>query len=208
MKLRNKLAAVLATAMVITSVPVVTMANTTNKVTQIKENDKFTDAATAPSLSIKFTNFKGTEDKPEVFYITLTNATWNVDALNAWAVDEETEASESATASATPTSVTFTTQDSNKTLKVALYEDTLIKNNILTLPCLMNVKTGDVKATLDTSGSGSTAKLESTTIATTSDEIATVSVGTAKTFNKEGVIADITFTEAYKGSMDSLLLFL
>ena len=75
MKLRQKLAAVMAAAMVVTSVPVVTMASSKNTITRpssiVQENDSFTDAATAPALKVKFEDHSaGAQDVNEEFYLT------------------------------------------------------------------------------------------------------------------------------------------
>ena len=74
MKLRQKLAVVLAASMVVTAVPVVTMASSTNKVvnpsTIIEKDAKTTESA----ITIEF------DQKPnstaEEFYLELTNAEW------------------------------------------------------------------------------------------------------------------------------------
>ena len=74
MKLRQKLAVVMATAMVASCVPVVTLADSTNKaicsVKVIEKNDKTTAAA----LRITFEDANPVEE--EEFYLTLTNAEW------------------------------------------------------------------------------------------------------------------------------------
>ena len=75
MKLRQKLAVVLASAMAVTAVPVVTMANTSNKIVRyasaIKKDVKTT---TAGYLGIKFED--NDQQYEEEFYFELTNADW------------------------------------------------------------------------------------------------------------------------------------
>ena len=80
MKLRQKLAVALASAMVLTSVPVVTMAASTNGLTKIitVAEKAVLDLATAPQLKVKLDDYNSTAG--EVFYLQLENATWNKDA--------------------------------------------------------------------------------------------------------------------------------
>ena len=82
MKLRQKLAVVLASAMVVTAVPVVTMAASTNSLSRetlkVKKDCEFTEIGTANALKIKFTD---NNDNDEIFYLDLDNAEWNEDVL-------------------------------------------------------------------------------------------------------------------------------
>ena len=73
MKLRQKLAVVLASAMVVTAVPVVTMASTTNKIVKSVSVIKKDDKTTGVSLKMKF---EQEPEKVEEFYLDLTNAKW------------------------------------------------------------------------------------------------------------------------------------
>lgn len=75
MKLRQKLAVVLASAMVVTAVPVVTMAASTTTVSRVVTvaTDKKLTEGEAPVLAIKLKNgFTTTQN----FYLTLENAKW------------------------------------------------------------------------------------------------------------------------------------
>ena len=73
MKLRQKLAAVLDTAMVVTAVPVVTMAETSNKIVKSVSVIKKDDKTTGVALRMKFDDGA---DANEEFYFELTNAEW------------------------------------------------------------------------------------------------------------------------------------
>ena len=88
MKLRQKLAVVLASAMTVTAVPVVTMAASTNSLTKetvkVQEDCEFTNSSTANALKIKFTD---NNDEDETFYLDLDNADWDEDTL--WAASKD-----------------------------------------------------------------------------------------------------------------------
>ena len=86
MKLRQKLAVVLASAMVVTAVPVVTMAASTtsvSKVITVANEDALT--SNAPVVNIKLQNdIKGSVTTPAQFYLTLENAEFTKDASENW----------------------------------------------------------------------------------------------------------------------------
>ena len=88
MKLRQKLAVVLASAMTVTAVSVVTMAASTNSLTKetvkVQEDCEFTNSSTANALKVKFTD-NNVED--ETFYLDIDNADWDEDTL--WTASQE-----------------------------------------------------------------------------------------------------------------------
>ena len=197
MKLRNKLAAVLATAMVMTSVPVVTMAASTNSITTgtltISEDAVFTNSATAPALNIEFKNFKANE----VFYVTLENAEWN-GARGSALPDENPTYSGYWMDNTTDVEATIVDKE---TLKVEIKDAAALDSNKqINIPLLMKEVDGQVKVKLEAKGSGSTITEGTWVVANTTDAVGTAKVTSAKSFNKDGKIGTIILTEAYKGS--------
>ena len=194
MKLRNKLAVVLASAMVMSAVPVVTMAASTNSMASgimtVKEDTVFETSATAPAVSIEFKNFKATE----TFYLTLEGAEWNEDG-NGNLID--------GTSTWSKTGVTLTVID-DETAKVEVTDAAALTNNTLELPLLTKVTENTAKVTISAKGSTSTVSESTFVFATTTEEVGTAKVGTATSFNKDGKIAKITLTEAYKNAFKTV----
>ena len=189
MKLRQKLAAVMAAAMVVTSVPVVTMAASTNTITRpngvVKEDDSFTDASTAPALKIKFDSFEAGEE----FYLTLTNAEWNADIETLLSDDS-----------------VVIERISKKVVKVQVEEmpeegKFFVNDSTIKIPLLVNLTGGAATVALTTEGSNSSVTEGTYTFANTSDEVATVVAGAPTSFNKEGKLGTITLIEAFSSSM-------
>ena len=88
MKLRQKLALVLASAMIVSAVPVVTMAASTNALStetiKVAENTPFMQVATANAVVVRFDDAPvGENTNKEVFYLNLENAEFNADAIEA-----------------------------------------------------------------------------------------------------------------------------
>ena len=188
MKLRQKLAAVMAAAMVVTSVPVVTMAASTNTLTResvvVAEEHTFSDSTTAPTLKLKLNDYTG---EKEVFYLKLENATWNkadesnlVDGEGTWKGEEG-----------------YTISNiSDKELKVTVEAD-LDEVPVIKIPLLTQVKEGEATVEVVKMGSTSTVTTGKFMFATTNSEVATVSVdSTIPTLYTSGTIADINITEA------------
>lgn len=184
MKLRQKLAAVLATAMIVTSIPVVTMAQSSNKlstVVKVSENAALT-GTTAPALRINLEDYDKSSAVGEVFYLKLENAEWN-GAVN------DTVAGLQSGVTATITSKTE--------MKVAVGAGITSLSEIR-IPLETTVKTGEAKVSIVNKG-GTTVSNETFVFATTSDKLVNVSVDkTIPSFYKGGEIADILLEEAYK----------
>lgn len=135
MKLRQKLAVVLATAMVATAVPVVTFAASDNgmlrEVLKVKKDTEFMERSTAGGIEIKLKD--AWQGNKEVFYMTLTNAEWN----------DNTRTAMVKALSADGTAVTRldgtvdTTAQKNKAYPI--YADKIFKNNSST-----NVLAGEI----------------------------------------------------------------
>ena len=194
MKLRQKLAVVLASAMVVTAVPVVTSAASTNSIPVenviVNEKHEFKDSTSAPSLNIKFDSAK----EKETFYLTLTGAVWNYDTTTNKLVDEKT----GTPAEYTHADATLTVIDKT-TLKVET-QDSLAA---LDIALLTTLTADEAKVTIERKGAMSTVTEGTYTFAKTTAEIGTATVGKAPSFIKDGKIATITLTEAYKGAFNT-----
>ena len=207
MKLRQKLAVVLASAMVVTAVPVVTMAASTNSLSRetlkVKKDCEFTEIGTANALKIKFTD---NNDNDEIFYLDLDNAEWNEDVLK-MAVEKNTafakaEAANTWTYSVGDEKVEYERQNDD-TMKItvpaklaAAYTD-----KTLSLPLLAKAKDGDAKVSVVTMGGSTTVSKGTFVFATTAEKKISVTAKDDKTFYTSGSLSEITIEEAYKGSL-------
>ncbi len=199
MKLRQKLAVVLASAMVVTAVPVVTMAESTNNITKVvtvAEKTPISDATTAPQLKVELDDYDKDSTKEEVFYLQLENATWNY--------DEETGKLQSNGADWVNTDPNFNVTVISDTEAKVVVEEGVESLGAIRIPLLTTVKSGDAKVSIVNKGN-TTVSTGSYVFATTNEKLAVVTVGnTTPTLYKEGKIADIILTEAYEGSFASL----
>lgn len=199
MKLRQKLAVALATAMVVTAVPVVTMADSTNNITKVvtvAEKTAINDATTAPQLKVELDDYDKNSTKEEVFYLQLENATWNY--------DKETGKLQSNGADWVNTDANFNVTVISDTEAKVVVEKGVQSLNAIRIPLLTTVKSGDAKVSIVNKGNTTVSK-GSYVFATTNEKLAVVTVGdTTPTLYKEGKIADIILTEAYEGSFASL----
>lgn len=207
MKLRQKLAAVLATAMVVTAVPVVTMADTSNKIVSsvrvIEKDNKTTGAA----LRIKFEDANVKEE--EEFYFTLTNANWLgggdkaiIEGLGNIVIDAKNEN----VWTLTPGS--YSTDDSVATVTYERQSDKVLKVNVknvdkddiinFTLP--IKATGGDVSVALTGEGSSSTITQGNYKLLSTGEKAASLSVGGLNAFYDNGTLADITLKETFLNS--------
>ncbi len=201
MKLRQKLAVVLAGAMAVTAVPVVTMAASTNSLTKetlkVKKEIGFYEIATANALRVKFTDHI---DGDEVFYLDLDNAKWDEDVLKEAAVNEAFTVDKGVyTFTSNGATVTYERQNDD-TMKVTVSG---LKGNdpIVQLPLLAKTKDGDAKVSVVSKGGSTTVSQGTFVFATTAEKKISVTVGDDKTFYTDGKLADITIEEAYKGSL-------
>ncbi len=188
MKLRQKLAVALASAMVITAVPVVTMAASTNSL--VKETLKVSknQVTTENSLKINFKDNNGTDS--EVFYLQLTNATWDDEALGKFV----------------PSTMKYEKQNST-TVKVTVTADAIkdAKSNTLAFPILAKATGGDATVEVLSMGGATTVSKGSFVFATTSEGSVEVTVGkTIPTFYTTGEIADIIITESMAKAMANI----
>ena len=213
MKLRQKLAAALATAMVVTAVPVVTMATATTSTKReaitIKKGETFATIGTANAIKISFDNETIDADAEETVYLTFENAEWSNDAFNlAGNGMTQTKFSENGDLDTWTTTLTdskgnavaatFEKQDS-KVMKVRLTGHKA--ESTLFIPLLATAKGGDAKVTVENKGNGTLSKTNSYIFATTGERKFTIAADTAKSFYREGELAKLTVTEAYPTSL-------
>ena len=185
MKLRQKLAVVLASAMVVTAVPVVTMAASTNSL--VKETIKVAkdDITTANSLKIDFKD--ASQGDTEVFYLELENAEWDFSKL---AVEKDGD-------KYTFANGTVYELQSDEVVKVTYKVGSNTKE---VFPIAAKTTGGDAKISIVTKG-GSTVSQGSFVFATTADKKVSYTIGDLNSFYKSGKLADITFEETYKGAL-------
>ena len=224
MKLRQKLAVVLASAMVVSAVPVVTMATATTstkrEVITIEKDKAFMTTATANAVKVNFDNEAIEDGATEVIYLSLENAEWNEDAFDAavnnftrvTGTDLPTWTGELAGSKAgSKVGVKFVKQDekvmqATLTLKLEdpanagtyLYD---AKDSTFYLPLLVTAKGGDAKVTVENKGNGSLAKKNSFIFATTGEKKFSVAAGEVKTFYRKGELSKLVITEAFPGSL-------
>lgn len=201
MKLRQKLAVALASAMVITSVPVVTMASSTNTVTKemvVAKNDIFNDTTTAPQLTMKLDD---TLAQGTTFYLNLTGSEWLADVFKdgngAWVAKGLNAAGE--LVETTDPSALLEVKPTSKTelqVKVAATAGAAA-GNTLKLPLLVKVTGEEAVVSIDPNNQLVTKG--TFTFATTADAKGKVTVGTLTNVYEEGELAGITIEEPFAG---------
>ena len=201
MKLRQKLAVVLASAMAVTAVPVVTMAASTNSLTKetlkVKKEIGFYEASTANALRVKFTDHISGD---EVFYLDLDNAKWDEDVLAEAAANEGfVTVSGGYQFTSNGATVKYERQNDN-TMKVTVSGLTG-SDPIVQLPLFAKTKDGDAKVSVVSKGGSTTVSQGTFVFATTAEKKISLTVANDKTFYTNGKLADITIEEAYKGSL-------
>ncbi len=202
MKLRQKLAVVLASAMVLTAVPVVTMAQATTtlkrEVITIKKDETFATTATANAVKVSFDN--DTIDGTDVVYLTLENAEWSNAALDAEFGASTTDTwTFGAQGSATATGTVTYTKQTDKVMKVAFAGHA--SDSTVYLPLLVKATGGDAKVTIENRGNGTLAKTSTYVFATTGEKKMNYKVGDVKTFYRDGELSKLTIEETYPGSL-------
>ena len=215
MKLNQKLAVILASAMTITSVPTITMAASTNTLVKdmlkVKENTKFVDITTSNMLKIKFTD---NNENAEIFYLELDNAKWDEKTL--W------EASQNPDNHFKPVKVDGEVALNKNEVEAYIYQDAIryerqsdsimmvtIESNQFThsdttmrLPIFAEVEDGEAKISVVTRGGETTVSAKSFVFATTAEKRISVDAKSNKTFYTSGVLSDITIDEDYAGALN------
>ena len=217
MKLNQKLAVVLASAMAITGMPVATMAASTNTLVKeklkVKEDTKFVDYTTSNAVKIKFTD---NSDNSEIFYLDLDNAKWDEETL--WEASQNTDNYFRAVKSdgtAAPTkdevaayiykdSVTYERQ-SDTTMKVIINKDQFTHSDtIKILPIFAKMEDGEATVSVISKGGSTTVSEKSFVFATTAEKRISVDAKSDKTFYNSGVLSDITINEDYAGALNAV----
>ena len=204
MKLRQKLAVVLASAMVVTAVPVVTMAASTNSLAKetlkVKEDCEFTNVTTANAVKIKFTDADITTGEDEVFYLDLENAEWNENTLAVAAeLNKFTKEGNGYKFTSNGATVVYERQNDD-TMKVTV-SGLSKEDQIVQLPILAKAKNGDAKVSVVSQGGSTTVSKGTFVFATTADKKMSVTAKSDKTFYTKGELAEITIEEAYAGAL-------
>ena len=203
MKLRQKLAAVLATAMVVTAVPVVTMADSTNKVVKSTAIVEKGTKTTSGALRIKFDDYAGKEE----FYLTLTNAKWLKSSDEAIIKGDDTTVTMGSegvwTYSLEGVGIAKYTRQSNTVMKVEFTADASYTDapKAVQLPLPVELTGGTATVAITGEGSDTTITEGTYTFASTGEDAATVQVGTAKSFYDAGELSTIILKETFVGSL-------
>ncbi len=198
MKLRQKLAVALASAMVVTAIPVVTVASSTNAVTKeviVSKNDTF-NTTTAPQLSMKLDD---TLVEETTFYLNLTGSEWSADtfkdASGAWIAQTINVAGDIVTDG---TEVLEIKPTSKTELQVkVLTGKTVAAGTTIKVPLLVKVTGEEAAVSIDPNNQLVTKG--TFTFATTADAKGKVSIGTLTNVYEEGEISSITIEEPFSG---------
>lgn len=185
MKLKQKLATVMVAATVISSVPVVTNAASTNRVTKnvvVVKNTSF-QSTTAPALIIEAKDSKVNEE----FLIELNNSEWNdwdAEAVNEIKL-EDTVGCEVVLTSKNTARVKITA--AKATLEIPMYVTVTAE--------------GSASVTIDKGNSSVTEETYEFATTTKAGSKLAVAVGNAPTIYAGGKVADITLTEGLAGAL-------
>ena len=214
MKLRKKLAAALAATMVVSAVPVVTMADSSNKIQRASEVVKKDAKTTSAAVKIQFDDYEGREE----FYLTLTNAEWlsyddedgaliegNQTAGDVTSVTKVSE-DEWKYVLKNGTKATYSRQD-DKVMRVQFEVGSAsvdVTNAYTAFPLPVKLTGGTASVALTGEGSNTTITEKSFTFASTGEKGATVAVdGDLETFFDAGELSKIVLKETYVGSLAS-----
>ena len=218
MKLRQKLAVVLASAMVVTAVPVVTVASTTNKIVKsvsVLEKDKKT---TGVSLNMEFDQ---APDADEEFYLELTNANWldADDAVAAPADEDENYLTGPNQFNGPIVGKTWAKNqvitkdgvDHTVTIIYRRQSDAIVrvnvqdaqKGDVINLPLPIKATGGVVSVAIKGEGSGSIVTEGSYSFISTGEKAASLSIGDLTTFYDDGELSPIILKETFLNSFAS-----
>ena len=187
MKMRKKLAAVLAAAMIASVMPMTAFAASTNRVTKtvsVKE-DSTIKGVSAPELVI---DLKDDLAKDEAFYLELENAEWADQA----AFDAVT---------VTPAGISFKRVD-KKILEVKATAKITADGADIKIPLLAKATGGEAIVKIDSYGTVVTGNSTGYVFAVSDDSKAEVKVEDAKTFVDSGEAAKIILEESYPGAFN------
>lgn len=190
MKLRQKLAAVLAASMILTAVPVVTFADSSSRVTKtvtVAEGFKQSTEADAPELVI---NLKDGFTTGSAIYLQLEGATW---------LDEIKDGTVEAKGGPADSTYTFkTTKINSKEVELKYVGEKDLTVESLYFPLLVQYTGGEASVKID--GNNTTVKSEKVVFGNAVTSQVGVTVGEATTILDDGQIADIYIEEATPGA--------
>ena len=185
MKLRQKLAVVLAATLLATSIPVVTMAASDNTLThgitiRTKDDQKISAGG------LKITMKDNVSETGELFFVNLTNAKWSL-------------ADDTITVGNLLVDYKVTGE---KELQVEIKAAPASggAHGTFVLPLDVILTGGEATVSVD-GNAGVVSNMAPVVFAKTSDAKASVTVADAKKINKSGTLADITIDEALVGAM-------
>jgi len=197
MKLRQKLAVVLAATMIATAMPVVTMAKSDNSLTkgvQYAEKDKYVNSA----LKIEM---KDTTTGTFVFFVNLANAEFNTGAGK---ISESTPQNATSPAGGTPT-FTYSADNESKEMKVTVTGNG--GTGFIEVPLNVKLKGGDATVAIDAAGSY-VSDMSPVVFAKTSDKKASVTVADAEIIYSDAkAVAKITVEEPFKDTLNKKITF-
>ena len=174
MKIRQKMAMLLAAAMAFTAVPMVTMAKSDNSLTKGITVAKKDAKVTAASVRIEMKDAMSTTS---VIFVNLANAKWDVIPTNGGA---------------------FTyAKNNDHELQVTIAGGTQVNFDI---PLRVELTGGDATVAVDGNGT-EISDMAPVVFARTNEDKATVKFGDAKNIYLQGPIADITIEEPFKGAI-------
>lgn len=205
MKMRKKLAAVLAAAMIASVMPMTTFAASTNRLT--KDNvhiKKDTELTTANGVELVVQMKDGDEfTSPEIFYLKLEDAEWSSiekiaagfhgDGFTVAAVPNDTDARE-----VSKSGVTFIVRRDNKKELAVMAVGTIDDTKQIRIPVRAKV-TGD-EPTVTVDPFDSTVSASKFAIAVSATGKALVTVGSTPTIAGTDEMASITFDEPFIGA--------
>ncbi|MBU3812195.1 MAG: copper amine oxidase N-terminal domain-containing protein [Candidatus Niameybacter stercoravium] len=202
MKLRQKLAMVLAAAMVVTAVPVTTMAASTNKFNKtlsiVADKAITTDAGLLFQVTYAGNDIDKVNDNGDVFFLNATDFEFEKAAYNHKEDDKLVDGSTKAEWNG------FTVEWlSSSQLKVVVTD--VVEDEALTVPVAGTPKKGNPAITLDGEDSYATSgKYSLTGAEVVTDKVLVATAGDAKNISVDGygVIADITIEEKVANAID------
>ena len=189
MKLRQKLAAVLAASMLMTTVPVITMAQSKNALTTGVVVSTKDASITAATLVIQPDGITSAFADNQTFFVNIQNAEWL------------TAAGEVTFGGVAPDGTdTIVHVNDKHQLQVTLKNASLANGDTINIPLKVKLTGGEATVAIDSNGSEIN-EMAPVIFARTNEAKASVSAADAKTINYSGAIANITIQEAVKNTL-------
>ena len=192
MKLRQKLAAVLAATMVVTAVPAMAKSDfaLTNGIVVLEKDKTLVEKSKTQNLKVEVKDgvtLTGGQTTSAVFFVNIANAEWQ----------------DAASTTVTVGGNTIVYQKNNKTELQVEVQGSLAGTEVFSIP-LDNVKLTGGDATVAVDGNGTViSDMAPVVFAKTSDSKSTVTFGDAKNIYKVGTVGEITIEEPLVDTMDA-----